>query len=246
MHCLLWCVVEGRVLNSAWVKRINEHENIGFEEHPSYTWQRWKVTSVSWLQCYCHCLTLWSFAREHFLLTSTLCSWRAACDLVILRMWWQGQDVWSIIRTEPCPLSLAPTAHCLTQVSSVRSEQAGPVKTPSGDPHPPSPFSLLPHHCSRLWAVQLIHSHLGKPPSQHPSTKGTQKFQRLLVLVQDCWSLKYHTQGVPLWWVRDLALSLQQLSLLLGHRFDPWPGNFCMSQAWPKRDTMIKEEQSHV
>lgn len=26
-------------------------------------------------------------------------------------------------------------------------------------------------------------------------------------------------------WVKDLALALQQLWLLLWHRFDPWPGN---------------------
>ena len=29
--------------------------------------------------------------------------------------------------------------------------------------------------------------------------------------------------------VKDLALSL------LWFRFDPWPGNFCMSQVWPKK-----------
>ena len=30
-------------------------------------------------------------------------------------------------------------------------------------------------------------------------------------------------------WVKDLALSLQQWG------FDPWPGNFCMLQAQPKK-----------
>ena len=30
--------------------------------------------------------------------------------------------------------------------------------------------------------------------------------------------------------VKDLALSL------LWHRFDPWPGNFPMLRAWPKRN----------
>ena len=43
--------------------------------------------------------------------------------------------------------------------------------------------------------------------------------------------------GVP--WcrikVKDLALSPQQLWLLLWHRFHPWPGNFHMPWAWPKR-----------
>ena len=33
-------------------------------------------------------------------------------------------------------------------------------------------------------------------------------------------------------WVKDLVLSLQQLVLLLWHRFDPWPGNFHM--LWAK------------
>ena len=31
-------------------------------------------------------------------------------------------------------------------------------------------------------------------------------------------------------WVKDLALSLQQLESLLWHRFDPWPRNFYMPQ----------------
>ena len=35
-------------------------------------------------------------------------------------------------------------------------------------------------------------------------------------------------------WVKDLVLSLQQLGLLLWHRFDPWPRNFCMLWAQPK------------
>ena len=36
-------------------------------------------------------------------------------------------------------------------------------------------------------------------------------------------------------WVKDLALSLQQLRLLLWHRFDPWPRNFDVPQVWPKK-----------
>ena len=37
--------------------------------------------------------------------------------------------------------------------------------------------------------------------------------------------------------VKDLALSLQQLKSLMGHRFDPWPGNVHMLQVWPHRHT---------
>ena len=36
-------------------------------------------------------------------------------------------------------------------------------------------------------------------------------------------------------WVKDPALSLQQLGLLLWHGFDPWPGNFRMPQVRPKK-----------
>ena len=36
-------------------------------------------------------------------------------------------------------------------------------------------------------------------------------------------------------WVKELALSLLCLGSLLWHRFDPWPGNFCMSWARPKK-----------
>ena len=36
-------------------------------------------------------------------------------------------------------------------------------------------------------------------------------------------------------WVKDLALSLQELRLLLCHRFNPWPRNSCMLWAQPKK-----------
>ena len=35
-------------------------------------------------------------------------------------------------------------------------------------------------------------------------------------------------------WVNDLALSLLWLRSLLSYGFEPWPGNLCMPQAWPK------------
>ena len=34
--------------------------------------------------------------------------------------------------------------------------------------------------------------------------------------------------------VKDPALSLLWLGSLLWHGFDPWCGNFCVLQAWPK------------
>ena len=37
-------------------------------------------------------------------------------------------------------------------------------------------------------------------------------------------------------WVKHLALSLLRLRLLLRLGFDPWPGNFCMLQAQPKKE----------
>ena len=36
-------------------------------------------------------------------------------------------------------------------------------------------------------------------------------------------------------WVKDLALSLQQLGLLLWHGFDPWPKNLHIPWAWWKK-----------
>ena len=36
-------------------------------------------------------------------------------------------------------------------------------------------------------------------------------------------------------WIKDPVLSLQWLGLLLWHRFDPWPRNFCRPWAWPKK-----------
>ena len=40
---------------------------------------------------------------------------------------------------------------------------------------------------------------------------------------------------------KDLALPLLWLGLLLWLGFDPWPGNLCMLQAWPK-----KKEKKYV
>ena len=36
-------------------------------------------------------------------------------------------------------------------------------------------------------------------------------------------------------WLKDLALSL------LWHRFDPWPGNFHVLWAWPKKFKHVHE-----
>ena len=44
-------------------------------------------------------------------------------------------------------------------------------------------------------------------------------------------------------WVKDLALSLQWLGLLLWCGFRPWPRNFCMSQAWPQNEQTNKKQK---
>ena len=36
-------------------------------------------------------------------------------------------------------------------------------------------------------------------------------------------------------WVEDPVFLLQQLRLLLWYMVDPWPGNFHIPQAWPKK-----------
>ena len=38
--------------------------------------------------------------------------------------------------------------------------------------------------------------------------------------------------------IKDLLLSLPWLGLLLRHRFDPWPGKFCMPWTLPKKRKM--------
>ena len=42
-------------------------------------------------------------------------------------------------------------------------------------------------------------------------------------------------------WVKDLALSLQQLGSLLWHGFDPWSGNFHMTWSLPKNKMRVWE-----
>ena len=41
--------------------------------------------------------------------------------------------------------------------------------------------------------------------------------------------------------VKELALSLLWLRLLLWHRFDPWTQNFCMPRAQPKVKSMLSD-----
>ena len=42
-------------------------------------------------------------------------------------------------------------------------------------------------------------------------------------------------------WVKDMALSLEWLGSLLWLGFDPWPRNFHVSQAWPKKKKKDKK-----
>ena len=42
-------------------------------------------------------------------------------------------------------------------------------------------------------------------------------------------------------WVKDLALSLQQLRFLQWRGFNPWPGNFDMNSPHPPRPPQPKE-----
>ena len=46
--------------------------------------------------------------------------------------------------------------------------------------------------------------------------------------------------------VKDLVLSLQQLRSLLWHGFNPWPGNFHMPQAWPKKCEFVTLSNFHL
>ena len=45
-------------------------------------------------------------------------------------------------------------------------------------------------------------------------------------------------------WVKDLALSLQQLGSLLWHMLDLWPRNFHMPQVQPKKKKKKKKKKS--
>ena len=54
--------------------------------------------------------------------------------------------------------------------------------------------------------------------------------------------------GVP-WWlsgVKDLALTLQWLWLLLWLGFNPWPGSFCILQVQPKKKKKKKSNRVSV
>ena len=44
-------------------------------------------------------------------------------------------------------------------------------------------------------------------------------------------------------WVKDMALSLEWLGSLLWLGFDPWPRNFHVSQAWPKKKKKTRNRE---
>ena len=44
--------------------------------------------------------------------------------------------------------------------------------------------------------------------------------------------------------VKDPPLSLQQLGSLLWRMFDPWPRNFCVPWAWPKKKKQKQKQQT--
>ena len=50
---------------------------------------------------------------------------------------------------------------------------------------------------------------------------------------------KFSGSSLVAQWVKDLALSLLWLWLLLWHKFSPWPGNFHMSWAGLKKSFFI-------
>ena len=47
-------------------------------------------------------------------------------------------------------------------------------------------------------------------------------------------------------WVKDPALSLLWLGLLLWRGFDPWPGNFCMARGGQKQKTNRKQGREMI
>ena len=47
-------------------------------------------------------------------------------------------------------------------------------------------------------------------------------------------------------WIKDLALSFQQLGSLLCHGFDLWPGNFYRLWAQPKKKRKKKEKKGSL
>ena len=57
----------------------------------------------------------------------------------------------------------------------------------------------------------------------------------MLRYIEGLFKLKKVSTSLAVHWVKDPALSLQRLRLLLWHRCDPWPRNFHMLQVEPKK-----------
>ena len=56
-----------------------------------------------------------------------------------------------------------------------------------------------------------------------------------MVVIHSSLSICYRQSSIMVQQVKDLSLSLEQLWSLLWPGFNPWPRDFHMPQAWPKK-----------
>ena len=83
----------------------------------------------------------------------------------------------------------------------------------------------------------------GRDPGDHPHWVQSCRISRPCMSAVSIsagstnWGLKIFRNGSSLvaQKVKDLALSLQWLGLLLWRRSDPWPGNYHVPWVWPKK-----------
>ena len=153
-----------------------------FEEQRK-TWQRWKVLSVSWLQCYCHSLIVCKGTfrpDEH--------------TLLLERNLWP-QDAVSVVVGSGCLdhgrfISEHSSAQCLQSPcsSSCRAwgqNKQGWWRSPPGNLHPSGLLFLHPHHCLSLSSsANSSPSQETTPPQHHLRSEGTEVTKGL----GPCWT----------------------------------------------------------
>ena len=185
-----------------------------FEEHRK-TWQRWKVLSVSRLQCYCHSLIICkgTFRPDKY-------------TLLLERNLWP-QDAVSVMVGSGCLvhgrlISEHSSAQCLQSPCSSSCRAWGQSKQgwwrpPPGNLHPSGLLSLHCRHCLSLSSSANSSPTQETTPSSITYAQGAQKLQRVLVLVEVffvCVLIYLVALGFS-WGTRDLWSLLQHAGLLV-------------------------------
>uniref|UniRef100_A0A8D1ZI69 Acyl-CoA thioesterase 11 n=1 Tax=Sus scrofa TaxID=9823 RepID=A0A8D1ZI69_PIG len=166
-------------------------------------------------------------------------------------------EQWEGTRVQGCPSAPRPREHASLRFWPCAGRWAGPLHPGSLSSWPCYMVSDRPHVQVRTLRTKGVggHGHTDGNSQQNENSNlarsGRLKSGLPPIASDDHFTdeeRKALRSSLVLQWVKDLASSLQWLSSLLWHGFDPWPGNLSMLHAWPKKkkeegESLCKEMQ---